>query len=97
MRILRLLVVLWFQVILVAHAQGKFNIVMLSDSVIGSARLLAEPVKGRWGAVEVQSTIIIEKGRYINSSRRIVSIDCSNKGMETIRQFYNLETDEGKP
>lgn len=68
---------------------NNFSIVSISETTIGSARLLSEPIKNRWGVVEIQNTNIVNKENYINLSRSIISVDCLNNGIEIIRRMFN--------
>lgn len=70
---------------------NDFSIILMSETTIGSARLLSEPIKNRWGVVEIQSTSIIDKEIYINLSRSIISVDCLNSGIEIIRRMFNTK------
>lgn len=68
---------------------NNFSIVSISETTIGSARLLSEPIKNRWGVVEIQNTNIENKENYINLSRSIISVDCLNNDIEIVRRMFN--------
>ncbi|WP_180684559.1 hypothetical protein [Tepidicella baoligensis] len=75
---------------------ADFEIIHLAGSLVLGGRVVAYGDSTRWGVVQTQSLVLIDKKKPWRSALSFYSVDCSVNGVEIVLDSLNMETDGNK-